>query len=86
VAATSATFEELLNRSYVSAAHLEMRDGYSRKDPAFIAWQAGEPIDPAAYWPQWFQLVRPVAARGVAVQRARIVSEPVSEYIRFERK
>jgi len=61
-----------------------MRDGYSQKDPAFIAWQAGGQIDPVSYWPQWYELLRPVAARGVHVRRARIVSEPVSEYIRYE--
>jgi hypothetical protein len=78
------TFDELLRSAARAALHLEMRDGYSLKDPAFIAWQGGERVDPTIYWPQWYNLLRPVVARGVQVHRARIVSEPVSEYIRFE--
>jgi hypothetical protein len=84
VAAAQPTFEELLRGSRTAALHLEMRDGYSLKDPALVAWQAGEHVDPVAYWPQWFELVRPAVARGVQIRRGRIVSEPVSEYIRFE--
>ena len=84
MAAQQPTFDELLRGCRTSTLHLEMRDGYSLSDPAFIAWQAGEHVDPAVYWPQWFELLRPVVARGVVVRRARIVSEPVSEYIRFE--
>jgi hypothetical protein len=61
-----------------------MRDGYSKKHHAFVTWRTGAPIDPAAIWPQWFDLVRPLIARGGFVHRARIVSEPISEYIRFE--
>jgi hypothetical protein len=84
VSAEPPTFDELLQGSRASALHLEMRDGYSLKDPAYIAWQAGEQVDPAAFWPQWFDLVRPAVARTVQVRRARIVSEPVSKYIRYE--
>ena len=32
----------------------------------------------------WTDLIRAVTGRGVAVRRARIVSEPVTEYIKFE--
>lgn len=70
--------------SQQAALHLEMRDGYSQADPAFMAWQAGQQIDPRAYWPKWFEMVGQAVSRGVKVQRARIVSEPVSEYIRYE--
>jgi hypothetical protein len=84
VAVPAPTFEDLLNSSRASALHLEMRDGYSLTDPAFIAWRTGETPDPTAYWPQWFDLVGRAVARGAAVRRARIVSEPVSEYIRYE--
>ncbi|MFD3483838.1 DUF6879 family protein [Streptomyces sp. NPDC058665] len=61
-----------------------MRDGYMKSDPAFIDWRAGQRIDAAERWPDWYELVRKATARGVDVRRARIVSEPVSEYIRFE--
>ena len=55
-----------------------------RSDPAFIDWQAGAVIDPAERWPTWHELLRSVVGRGVRVRRARIVSEPISDYVRYE--
>ena len=81
------SIEDLLRSSERSAVHLEMRDGYMRSDPAFIEWQAGKRYDPAdrdTWWRPWLQLIADLTARGVEVRRARIMSEPVSEYIRFE--
>ncbi|GAB1822741.1 DUF6879 family protein [Herbidospora sp. RD11066] len=78
------SFDELLASAKQSALHLEMRDGYMRDDPAFIAWQAGARIDPVDYWPAWRRILGPAITRGVEVRRLRIVSEPVSDYIRFE--
>ncbi|GAU64851.1 hypothetical protein SSP35_01_01870 [Streptomyces sp. NBRC 110611] len=78
------TFEDLFRSCRQSAVHLEMRDGYMRSDPAFIDWAAGKAIDPAERWRGWLDIVREATDRGVAVRRARIVSEPVSDYIRFE--
>lgn len=70
-----------------SALHLEMRDGYTLNDPMLDEWRAGrrhDPAEPASWWRPWLELMRSVTGRGVEVRRARIVSEPVSEYIRFE--
>ena len=78
-------FDDLLRQCKRSAVHLEMRDGYMRSDPAFIDWQAGQRIDPAARWPAWSAMVTEATGRGVVVRRARIVSEPLSDYICFER-
>lgn len=83
------TFDELIVGCTRSAVHLEMRDVYGVEDEAgdFARWQAtGErDVDPAsAYWAPWVELIGSAVARGVAVRRARIVSEPVSEYIRYE--
>jgi len=81
------TIEELLRSCARTALHLETRDGYDRTDPMFIAWQAGDRDDPAdreSWWRPWLDLIVETTRRGVAVRRARIVSEPVSEYIRFE--
>jgi hypothetical protein len=64
-----------------------MRDGYMRSDPMFIAWQAGHRLDEAdrdSWWRPWLDVIADARERGVTVRRARIVSEPVSEYIRFE--
>jgi hypothetical protein len=77
-------FDQLLRECEHSAVHLEMRDGYMRSDPAFIAWQTGERIDPAVRWPSWAELLSSVLRRGVGVRRARIISEPISDYVRYE--
>lgn len=73
-----------LAEAHRSAVHLEMRDSYMLDDPGFLAWQRGERPDPVEQWQGWVDLVRSTVARGVVMRRARIVSEPVSEYIRWE--
>jgi hypothetical protein len=60
-----------------------MRDAYTPSDPEFLAWKRGTPR-PVPASPDWYALVREHVARGVRFRRARIVSEPVSDYIRFE--
>lgn len=81
---TVPTFEELFRDCRGSAVHLEMRDSYMKSDPAYIDWTVGVTIDPAQRWADWLNLVAEATGRGVKVRRARIVSEPVSNYIRFE--
>lgn len=76
-----------LAKAHRSAVHLELRDSYMLDDPEFIAWQQGKRFDPAdrsAWWGGWHDSVRDAVARGVAVRRVRIVSEPISDYIRYE--
>jgi hypothetical protein len=34
--------------------------------------------------PDWYELVRGNVARGIQFRRARVVSEPLADYIRFE--
>lgn len=82
--AAEPTFEELLASCGRSAVHLEMRDGYSTSDPAFLAWQTHGAIDPLDWYRAWPPLVGDAVARGVLVRRLRVVSEPISEYVRFE--
>lgn len=79
-------FAELLSRCQRSAVHLEMRDSYAPTE-RFEAWKRGERIDwknRESWWHSYDQLITDSVARGVAIRRARIVSEPVSEYIRWE--
>jgi Family of unknown function (DUF6879) len=78
------TFEDLFRTAERSAVHLEMRDGYMASDPAFVDWRAGSRFDPAERWRSWLGTVREITGRGVRVRRARIVSEPLSAYVRFE--
>ncbi|WP_413801533.1 DUF6879 family protein [Streptomyces iranensis] len=75
---------EALASARRSAVHLELRDIYTPGDPDFADWRAGVRFDPAERWRSWFDLVVATTARGVRMRRARIVSEPVSEYIKFE--
>lgn len=80
------SFAELLGACEHSAIHLELRDVYA-PTPRFEAWRRGERIDwdnRASWWHPYDQLIADAVARGVEVRRARIVSEPVSEYIRWE--
>ncbi|MFB7900499.1 DUF6879 family protein, partial [Streptomyces xiamenensis] len=85
----SATFAELLAATERSAVHLEMRDTYAVGDEAadFEAFlrTGTASLDPArSFWPGWLPLVRDAVGRGVVMRRARIVSEPVTDYIRYE--
>ena len=83
------TFAELLARCSRSAVHLEMRDQYGVSDESegFRAWlRTGQrDTDPASEtWAPWVELISRAVARGVVVRRARIISEPVTDYIRYE--
>ncbi|MBB6348767.1 DUF6879 family protein [Nonomuraea muscovyensis] len=80
----SPTLDELLGRCTRSALHLEMRDGYGYSSPGFRAWRDGKPFDRTDFDAPWVNLIRATVDRGVVVRRARIVSEPVSDYIRYE--
>ncbi len=77
---------DLLRSAGHSAMHLETRDAYTPDDPDWLAWKAGNRFDPATRegWRAFSGLIRAAVARGVAVRRARIVSEPVTDYIRYE--
>lgn len=83
------SFFELFEKTQRSAVHLEMRDVYAVASEAadFKRWQeTGEAnTDPHSdYWRAWVESVRSAVQRGVSFRRARIVSEPVTHYIRFE--
>ncbi|EFL02070.1 MULTISPECIES: DUF6879 family protein [Streptomyces] len=82
-------FRQLMDSARISAVHLEMRDTYGVGDEAddFERWRAtgDRDVDPgSAYWTPWVELISRARARGVRVRRARVVSEPVTEYIRYE--
>ncbi|MFE9256197.1 DUF6879 family protein [Streptomyces sp. NPDC006879] len=81
-------FGELLTGCRKSALHLEMRDHYDDPDeaPRVEAWKAGKRPDPNyrdSWWRPWLDMVSETVGRGVEIRRARIVSEPVSEYTRY---
>lgn len=83
------SFDELLDSARSSAVHLEMRDAYgvAHESEGFASWlRTGQRnTDPdSPYWSDWVGLIRRTITRGVPVRRARIVSQPVSDYIRYE--
>jgi hypothetical protein len=77
-------FDALFSSFKHEAVHLEMRDSYGTEVelPHLAKWKNGEPDD--SDWLQpWFDLVRAGTDQGKAFRRARIVSEPVTEYQRW---
>ncbi len=82
------SFAELLKDAQRSAVHLEMRDTYAGQDSGGFAeyLHSGHAnTDTAsAHWSRWGTVVGEAAGRGVLLRRARIVSEPVTDYIRYE--
>ena len=73
-AALFAAFEQ-------EAVHLETRDAYGTavELPYLAKWAAGEPDD--LHWLEaWCETVRRHVRAGRSVRRARVVSEPLSDY------
>ncbi len=70
------------------ALHLEMRDVYAAADHSrFRRWLAGEAFvleAEAEWWRPWREMMGRHQAAGKTLRRLRIVSEPVTDYIRFE--
>lgn len=67
------------------AFHLELRDAYGveEENGPFLAWLNGEPDD-YQWRTSWLTHVRDVTAKGVSVQRLRVVTEPRTDYVRWE--
>jgi hypothetical protein len=61
-----------------------MRDEYTPADPVYLDWRAGIAIDVRARWGEWYDLMSATTRRGIQVRRARIVSEPVTDFVRYE--
>lgn len=84
------TADDLLNTCQSSAIHLEMRDvyGVDGEVEEFERWKRGERHtdwkNRASWWNPFYQAVSDATARGVVVRRARVVSIPVTDYIRYE--
>ena len=70
------------------ALHLEMRDVYAAADHGrFRGWLAGEQPDAeeeAEWWRPWRDMMAHHREAGRVLRRLRVVSEPVTDYIRFE--
>lgn len=66
-----------------SVLKLELRDRYAVDEAVFKAWRSGDKaaIDRAAY--AWAEQVTARLERGMSMRRIKVVSEPLSEYHRF---
>jgi len=81
---TDDEFEALLTSFGREAIHLEMRDAYGTATelPHMAKWARGEPDD--LQWLQgWCTTLREHVRAGKSVRRARVVSEPLSDYQRW---
>ena len=77
-------FDELIATLDHELVHLETRDAYGTavELPHMAKWAAGEPDD--LEWLQgWCTVLREAVSAGKLVRRARIISEPLSDYQRW---
>ncbi|MFI6514276.1 DUF6879 family protein [Spirillospora sp. NPDC050679] len=81
-ALTNDDFEALIAATARSAVHLELRDVYMA-DESFTQWLKSGVVekDDSDEW--WASVIGEAVSRGVEVRRARIVSEPLSDYARW---
>lgn len=79
-----AQFEDMF-RSCTRAFHLELRDVYRVEGERvpFERWLNGEPDD-FAWHNDWLSFMKGVTTSAVTVQRVRVVTEPHTDYIRWE--
>src|SRR5215469_10984030 len=76
-------FWEILDHTHASLIRFEMRDSYDETEQGFAEWKATGDIG-ACDWGEHLDRMRAATARGVRIRRVRVVSEPLSEYIRWE--
>jgi hypothetical protein len=79
-----AEFDRLLQSFERSSDHLEMRDAYGTEVelPYLAKWATGE-LDDLSWLDDWCSALRRHVAEGKSVRRARVVSEPLSDYQRW---
>ena len=81
-----ASLRERLATFRYSLFRLETLQAYggSSEDEAFAAFRAGQPIPVTPELEEWCERVRRRVADGCMVQRVHVVTEPLSDYMRFE--
>ncbi|WP_036501363.1 DUF6879 family protein [Nocardia violaceofusca] len=76
-------FDDLFRRAQREAFHLEVRDNYYPDDyPPLRRFLTGA-TDDFQWFEPWLDHVRNTKRRGVAVNRARVVTVPHSDYTRY---
>jgi hypothetical protein len=81
---SEADFDRLLRTFERESIHLETRDAYGTvvELPHMAKWAAGEPDD-LEWLDDWCNTLRQHVKAGKTVRRARVVSEPLSDYQRW---
>lgn len=81
-----AGFDEAFDTAVSSAFRLETLQSYgnSGEDPALDAFVTGQPYVLTSGKRNWTSLVAQRRRAGCAMQRAHVVTEPTSDYMRFE--
>ncbi|HEY7145479.1 MAG TPA: hypothetical protein VH637_14645 [Streptosporangiaceae bacterium] len=76
--------DEFFSSFMHTALHLEMRDSYGTQveKPHLRRWRRGEPDD-IEWLKPWFGTVRAGIESGKVFRRLRIISEPITDYIRW---
>jgi hypothetical protein len=79
-------FDQAFELAQSSIFRLETLQSYgnSGEDPALDAFRAGQPHLVTPGKREWTALVRDRVHGGCAMQRVHVVTEPASEYLRFE--
>jgi uncharacterized protein DUF6879 len=82
--ATHGELNDLCRGITASFVHLETRDSYGTETelPHMAKWRRGEPDD-FAWLSWWLEMLRGHRAAGRTCRRARVLSEPVSDYQRW---
>ncbi len=85
LAPDSEEFNGLFETFQHTAFRLETLDRYAvpEEDEALRRFLAGEAADPSCF-ASWFTLVRTATATGKTIQRVHLVSEPLTDYLRYE--
>ena len=50
----------------------------------YLDWKAGIRVDIVERFRDWYDLMVATVARGVKIRRARVVSEPITDFVRHE--
>jgi len=82
---TSDQRDELFATFERDAFHLELRDDYhvANEDDPFRRWLSGNPDDGTWQRP-WLSRIRQATQSGRTVRRVRVVTEPLTDFIRWE--
>ncbi|MEU7141102.1 DUF6879 family protein [Nocardia sp. NPDC046473] len=77
-------FYDLFHSFKHTACHLEVQDSYSTPEESepFRLFLGGKPDD-FEWFREWEELVRDITAAGRQMKRARVVSQPHTDYVRW---